>query len=235
MEVLGALEDALEAVGAAERVSHGRAEMVARLTAGRIRVEKGDVAAAEPHIIRGLELAESLGANRFKPFLTIYLGRIRFAQHGHRRETTELMREALAISRETGIGFLGPWVLSTLALVEEDPEAGAVALEEGEQILASGCVGHNYFAFYRSAVEVALRNGDWDGVERHARALHDYTRPEPLPWADFFVKCARTLAAHGRGKRDDTTLQELESLKHAAEAASLLSVTPAIEQALAAG
>ncbi len=233
-EVQGALEDALAAVDSAVRVGHQRAEMCARLSTGRILVAKGAAAAAEPHCERGLELADSLGANRFKPFFMIYLGRIDLARNGHRRETVKLMEGAVEISRQTGFGFVGPWVLSTLALVSDDPAKAASALSEGEEILAAGCVGHNYFAFYCDAMEVSLRGGAWDDVDRLAAALAEYARPEPLPWADFFVARGRALAAHGRGRRDEETMETLARLKSEAERVGLLGAAPAIERALVA-
>jgi class 3 adenylate cyclase/tetratricopeptide (TPR) repeat protein len=189
-ELAGALKEARSAVDAALRAGHQRAEMVALLTVGRILVEQGDLTAAEPQLERGLALADSLGAKRFKPFLMIYLARLRFAQHGPKPETEAMLREAYEISEQTGISFLGPWVLGTLALVSEDRKVSSDALAQGEALLRQDCVGHNYFAFYRAAMEVALRQQDWDEVERYAEALEAYTRPEPLPWTDYFRRPA---------------------------------------------
>jgi hypothetical protein len=38
---------------------------------------------------------------------------------------------------------------------------------------------------------------------RYADARENYTRPEPLAWADFFIGWGRAIAAHGRGQHDD--------------------------------
>jgi tetratricopeptide (TPR) repeat protein len=233
-ELTGAREDAIEAVAGAERVGHQRAEMVARLSAGIVLTELGEPADADRHIERGLDLAEQLGANRFKPFLMIQLARSHFIQKGSQSEITEMMQRALEISRETGIGFLGPWVLGTLALVGADAEANWAALAEGEQILAGDCVGHNYYAFYPNAMEVALRCRDWDELDRYADALEAYSRPEPLPWSDFFVARSRALASHGRGNREIATMQEIGRLRDEAESAGLKVYLPALETALAA-
>ena len=231
-EMTGAREDAIAAVEAAERVGHQRAEMVARLTAGRVLVELGELADAERHVERGLDLAELLGANRFKPFLMIHLARSQFIQQGPGRDNTEMVRQALAISRETGIGFLGPWVLGTLGLVADDCEESQAALAEGEQLLAGDCVGHNYYAFYPDAMEAAIRCGDWGAVERYAVALEAYSRPEPLPWSDFFVARGRALAAFAQGNRDQATRAELEHLRDQASQASLTVAARALESAL---
>ena len=233
-DIAGALDEALGATEAAVRAGHGRAEMVARLTVGRVLVEKGDPVAAEPHIERGLELAESLGANRFKPFLMIYLARLRHARQGPRGGAADLMRQALDISRATGVQFLGPWVLATLALVSDDPAASAAALVEGEALLAEDCVGHNYIAFYIAAMEVALRGRDWDEVDRHAQALADYSGQEPIPWCTYFIARGRALAAHGRAP-GAATAGELDRLKQAAQSVGMTNPVAAIDQALAAG
>ena len=79
---------------------------------------------------------------------------------------------------------------------------------------------------------MALRDGDWDEVEHYAAALIAYTRPEPLPWADFFAQRGCALAAHGRGTHDGVTRAALTRLKAEAESAGLLGAVPAIDRAL---
>ncbi|MDA0230955.1 MAG: tetratricopeptide repeat protein [Proteobacteria bacterium] len=231
-DVSGALADALDAIASAERIGHQRAEMVARLTAGRVLVESGDVAAAEPHIRRGLELAESLGASRFKPFQLIYIARIRHARGAPADESVDLMHQALELAHQTGAGFLAAWVLGTLALVSNDAEEAAVALRDGEALLAKGCVGHNYYAFYRSAIEVALRREDWHEVDRYADALMAYASEEPLPWSEFLSARGHALAAYGRGEHGEEIVRELARLRDGARQAGLLAPLTAIQQAL---
>jgi hypothetical protein len=78
-------------------------------------------------------------------------------------------------------------------------------------------VSHNYFWFYRDAIDVSLDAGDWDSAERYTAALEDYTRPEPLPWSDFFVARGRALATWGRGTQDGAlhaTLHDLSNEAH---------------------
>ena len=232
-EVRAALDEALAACEAAARVSHHRAEIVARLTAGRVLYEKGDIAEAREQLENGLRLVEEIGASRFEAFLLIYLSRIALAEDGNRTEALKMVNRAIEVARETGITFLGPWVLSTLALLSEDPEERRNALKEGEKILDEGCVGHNYFAFYRDAIEVALAELDWDAMDRHAASLEEYTRLEPLPWADLFIARGRALANYGRGKRDEVTVKELLRLRNEAERVGLKNAMIAMEEALA--
>ena len=93
-------------------------------------------------------------------------------------------------------------------------------------------MSHCHFRFYRDAMEVALAEGDCDGVERYAAALEDYARAEPLPWTDFFIARGRALAAHRRGKRDDATMYELRRLREEAERAGLTTALAALAEPL---
>ena len=108
------------------------------------------------------------------------------------------MEDAAASSRETGIAYLGAAIAGEIAAVTDAADAREAALAEGEALLAAGAVSHNHLWFRRRAMDAALRAGDWGAVEHHAAALDEYTRSEPLPWADFFVARGRALAAQGR-------------------------------------
>ncbi len=106
------------------------------------------------------------------------------------------------------------------------------ALEEGEEILRSPCVSHNYLWFYRRGIEASLVMGDWDRAERYADALEAYTRAEPLPFTDYFIQWGRALAAHGRGRRDDAMTRELRELRSRAEQVQLNSAVALLRDAL---
>lgn len=232
-QVAEALEEALASCEAAARVGYRRAEVVARLTAGRVLYERGDLPGSRVQLERGMAVAKEIGARRFDPFFMIYLGRIVRAEDGNGAAAGRLMRQALEIARETGITFVGPWVLGTLARVSDRPEERQSALDEGEEILKQDCVGHNYIAFYRDAIEVSLTAADWAGTERYAAALAAYNAAEPLPWSDFFIARGQALAAHGRGLRDQATMHELGRLKDEATRIGLGPAIPALEAALA--
>jgi hypothetical protein len=162
----------------------------------------------------------------------LYLGKAVRAE-GRRGEALELLEEAMAISRETGLGFHGPNILGALAEAAEDPQQRRRALAEGEAIIREGAVGHNHLRFYPDAITTALDLGEWDEAERYAKALEDYTRPEPLPWSDFFAARGRALAAIGRDGGDERAQPELERLAAEARRLEYRIALPAIEQALA--
>jgi class 3 adenylate cyclase/tetratricopeptide (TPR) repeat protein len=232
MEMKPAREDALAAIESAAHVGHQRAEMVARLTAARVLIELGKYDDAEEHANLGLKLVEQLGAKRFEPFLMIQKTKARFHRNGHQQNIVEMIENALTVSRETGIGFLGPWVLGTLALVHQHEAASLSALAEGEKLLAGDCVGHNYHDFYRDAMEVSLRLQRWDDVERYAKSLQDYAKADPLPWSTFAVERARALARFGNGMNDAGTMDELQRLQKIASTASMATAIQAIDAAL---
>jgi class 3 adenylate cyclase/tetratricopeptide (TPR) repeat protein len=231
-EIEESLEDGLDSIRAAHRVRYKRAEMVAHLTAARTCVELAEFDDVEHHVAQGLALVESLGANRFKPFFVIFLTRARLAKRGFQPETVSMVRDALEVAQETGIHFIGPWVNSTLALSAIDRDESEGALAQGERLLANRCVGHNYFAFYCDAMEVALRHQAWDAVDRYARALQEYMTPEPLPLCEFQIKRAKTLArAAGQGIPPQLR-QELLDLEREARSKRLLNALPEIVLAL---
>lgn len=232
-QVSEALAEALAAAEAAERVGHRRAENVARLTAGRIYYECDDLAASRGQLEKGLVLVEEMGANRFKAFHMIYLARILHAEGGRQTEARKITDEALQISRDTGITFIGPWALSTRALISDAPAGRQAALDEGEAIIEGGCVGHNYFAFYRDAIEVALASQDWDAADAYIASLGRFNAPEPLPWCDFFMQRGAALAAHGRGQRDAELRRELARLRDAANQMGIMRSSPSLDAALA--
>ncbi len=179
-------------------------------------------------------IARRLGGRRFEALANTYMGQI-LASKGRISEAIERVEEAIAIGRESGITYSGPWALGVLAMITRDPTQRRRALKEGELILRQECVSHNYFWFYRNAMESCLESGEWEEVEHFAVALEAYTRPEPLPWSDFFITRGRILAAFGRGKRDDATMEELKRLHDEAERIGLKTAFSAFDKALAAG
>jgi hypothetical protein len=72
------------------------------------------------------------------------------------------------------------------------------------------------------------------GRPRYAAALEAYTAREPRPWADFLVARCRALAAFGRRRRDEATLEAPRRLRDPAERSGMRVDLRALEEALAA-
>jgi predicted ATPase/DNA-binding winged helix-turn-helix (wHTH) protein len=226
-----ALDDCLAAVEMAVRVGDLRAEMLARDNAAALLLERADWRGVIEHEQHSLVLARQLGARCFEAPTLGSVG-VATAALGDRAKGAALLREAYAISRESGLAFSGPWVLGALALVAIDAPTRRWALNEGEKLLRNGCVSHNYFYFYRDAMQVCLDHEQWSEVKRYAHALEDYTRAEPLPWSDFLIARAHALAAHGQGDRDTANHLEIQHLRDQAESAGLNASLVAIKKAL---
>jgi tetratricopeptide (TPR) repeat protein len=229
---MAVFDAAIAAAEAAERVGHHHAELNARQAAIFASASLGQWDDLRTQAAKTDTPVRRLGARRFLQGWLLYLGKAALAQ-GRRDEALAWFEEALAISRETGIGFHGPNILGALALVADHPDECRRALAEGEQVIARGCVAHNHLRFYPDAIEAALDLGEWDEAERYAKALEDYTRPEPLPWSDFFAARGRALAAFGRDSGDEPAQPELERLAAEARRLDYRIVLSAIEQALA--
>ena len=124
-DLRGGSEDALAAIEAAARVGDQRAEIVARLKFLHAiyicSFAALDLTAAREHAEIALALCRRLGARRFESETLIYVADIERAS-GRRVEALKLLKNALAISRETGTGFFGPAILGALALTTEDPQ-----------------------------------------------------------------------------------------------------------------
>ncbi len=166
-ELRPALEDSRAAAAAAARVGHHRAELIAHGAACVASRMLGDMSSAREHIERRAPLIQRLGARRFEAV------RLRDAAalsetKGRPSEAVELLHRGVAISRETGIRFLGPWLLGQLAATTDDPEVRQQALDEGESLLHAGAVGHNHLWFYHFAIEATLSSRAWASVERYA-------------------------------------------------------------------
>jgi hypothetical protein len=152
---------------------------------------------------------------------------------GRREEAEAVLGKALAMARESGLQFVGPWMLAQLAATTRDPARRAEALAECEALLAPGSVGHNHLWAYRHAIEASLEAGVWGEAERYARALEDYARAEPLAWSDFWTAWGRALVAHGRGGAAGPDLRStLTRVRDRALQLGMGSALPRLDRAL---
>ncbi|HVO45454.1 MAG TPA: adenylate/guanylate cyclase domain-containing protein [Steroidobacteraceae bacterium] len=215
-----ALDDCRSVVALAARVGQSRAEIVSRSTSCWVLLEQQEFAMAEEHASRGVDVAQRIGARRLIPAFSDSLARLRL-HAGDRAGAVELLESAWAISRETGVTQLGPIVLGALALATPDPARRREALREGQALLERGCVSHNYFWFYRYAIDVSLAEGDWDAADTYARSLEHYFHAEPMPWSDFIIARGQALAGLGRRGPQKQIISELRRVRDDAAALGL--------------
>ena len=108
-------------------------------------------------------------------------------RRGDRQRALRAGRHGLAICREPAWDTSGPGCHGVRALVETDPAARRQLLEEGERLLALGCVSHNHIQLPELAIDALLEIGDWDGVDRNCERIRSYTAAEPLALCEFIV------------------------------------------------
>jgi len=197
---LGDFEAARQDISAsaelAARVGNRHAEMFALQSLGVLYTGWNRCAEAVASQDRALAMARELGARRYLPSILAHRAESLY-QAGDRKTARTLLDEGLAVARETGPAFAGPMVLGMLLRVS-DPEERRRFAAEGEEILARGGFTHSHVFFRRFAIEDALARGDPDEAVRHAAALENYTRAEPLPYTDVLIERARAVAAHLR-------------------------------------
>jgi hypothetical protein len=78
-----------------------------------------------------------------------------------------------------------------------------------------------------------LRTGDVEALERHARMLEAYTREEPLPWSDFYIRRARAMARLVAGDHSQAALAVVTAVQGEARHLGVMQAVPAMEVLLA--
>jgi hypothetical protein len=232
-EIREACADGLAAAEMAERVGQNRAEMLGRLVAGFMHAEQRQLDAGREEVEKAIALARRLGASHFI-VEGLCIGAMIHMAAERSDEASRVVGEALGILRDAGMTFFGPLALGLAARLTTEARARASLLSEAEAILDRGCVSHNYFWFYREAIEGALESGDWPEAERYCDALERYTSAEPLPWSDLFVARGRALAQFGRGNSTAQVAAELQRVAAIMEEAGYALYLRVIESALKA-
>jgi hypothetical protein len=103
-------------------------------------------------------------------------------QEGKTEEAVELLREAFSLSQEM-ITYFGAPILGSLAELTRDAEERERCLAEAERILQLGCPTHNHIFFYRSAIALSLRLGNWNNAERCAICCKPNLAKSRYPWS----------------------------------------------------
>jgi DNA-binding SARP family transcriptional activator len=210
-----ALDIVAQSEQAASQAGDLRTELLSNSTRASIELYRANEAEALAASERSVGLAREIGARRFEAeALTLRgLAALRLRDDALARQS---LAEGAALAREAARTYCGPWALASLALATDDPDGCRALLDEGERWLADGCVSHNYFEYYRYAIEVGVRSADWERVRRAADALDAYTRQERLPWSDLVIRTARALAAASRSTASSDAAGQLDAALAAA-------------------
>jgi predicted ATPase/transcriptional regulator with XRE-family HTH domain len=228
-----ALADCFDAAELGKRVGNRRAEVVARLTAGWILLSQGEPYAADEQIEQALTVARGLGSGRFEAFLLESRARVELIT-GRLAEARASIERAWQLVEQHGLkAFIGPWVLGTRALLEEEPETRLATLQQGEALLDAGCVGHNGYRFLIAAAEVSLLDGHPEAARHYARRLTQLMGAEPCAWGEHHCALIEAHAdwlengqAEGEKGGEAHALEALRACWHRGEAAGLVMTLP---------
>jgi tetratricopeptide (TPR) repeat protein len=231
-ETKEALDEALEAIDAAKRVGHKRAEMVAHHAAYFCLHALQQFELAVEHATRSLLLAQQLHAPRFEAeALAFYADLSRLL--GNPADARSAIDQALSIGRKTGMAYTGPIMLGIAARIAEERTLKYELLAEADALLAAGAVSHNHLLFPKDAVDGCLEMGDQECARRYATQLEAYTREEPLPLTTFFIARGRALATIDDNTPCPTLIAEMRRLLAEGERLGHLIALPALRSALA--
>jgi len=193
------------------RAGNPHAEMFAMQSLGCVLTQSGQPEEAMKHLPAALDRARALGARRYESSVLCYMAECALYQ-GQRSKGLQAAHDAVAISREVGMGFVGPYALAVLARVTDDPSLRVAALAEGEMVLDKGSVGHNGIWYYRVAGDAQIEAKNWLEADRCADQIHAVTAAEPLPLVEFIAARIKALSAIGRGDRMAGLRAELDHL-----------------------
>jgi class 3 adenylate cyclase/tetratricopeptide (TPR) repeat protein len=115
---------------------------------------------------------------------------------------------AREIYEATGGGHLIASVFGLIAQTSSNYEDALAALSRGEELLTKGATVHNHYDFRRHSIDTALRFQEWDDAIKFADRLDQFNLQERTPWADFFARRGRLLAAVGQGLRGAELVKE---------------------------
>lgn len=226
-ETEAALSDCFDAAELGKRVGNRRAEVVARLTAAWILISQGDPHAADGQVTQALTVVRSLGSGRFEAFLLESRARVELIT-GRPAEARASIERAWQLVEQHGLkAFIGPWVLGTRALLEEEPEVRLVTLKQGEALLDAGCVGHNGYRFLIAAAEVCLLDHRLSAARHYAQRLTQLMAAEPCAWGEHH---RALIEAHADWLENGeaSALKTLRACWRRVEAAGLLMTLPCL-------
>lgn len=193
-----AREIAYDAVKAASRIGHERAQMIAHHAVYFACRQLMLLDEALDNAERSLEIARRLQAPRFEAEGLAFKAQID-ADRGNVQTARTAFHEALAIGRTSGMAYMGPIFLGNCAQVATTESEIRNSVAEAEALLAAGSVSHNHLIFRRDIIDVCLRRGEYEDARYHAQALEDYARAEPTAYVDFIIDRARVLASCAEG------------------------------------
>jgi class 3 adenylate cyclase/tetratricopeptide (TPR) repeat protein len=216
----GGMAEIRKALELSSRIGVPQTEVVALESLSFTLVNRGEFEEAEPWIEKAMAAAQRAGARRYYAVDLMLLAECRRSQR-RADEARELIGQAYEISKQIGLGFLGPSLLVAMAATAPDATERRRLLAEGEAMCTRECLAHAHMMFRQEAINIALLERDWDEALRQADALDAFTAAEPLGAIKLATARARLLVALGRDGPSPDRLAELRGLRARILAAGL--------------
>lgn len=227
-----ALELVVRATRAAQAAGDLRTELLSHSLRAQIEFYRARPDVAVEASRRSAALARETGAHRFEAESLVLQG-LSLRALDRRDEAAATLDDAIELARAGAQGYCGAWACAALAWAGAEAGRGYALLEEGERLLARGCVSHNHLEYRWLAIEFLLEQRDWAGALRQADALERYVAAEPLAWAGPVVARARALAAHAARPRPHGCRAALTQALADAERLEFHALSPRLRAALA--
>ena len=231
-EANAGLEEIRGAAELAHRIGLAQIEVMALESLSFALILRGDFAEAESWLGKATAVSRQASARRYLAVNTLLLAACRRAQ-GNLVAARELVEEALKISKEIGLAFLGPSLFAAKASAAQDPTERQHWLRQGEAMLEGDCLAHGRLMFYRDAIDLSLEQRSWEEALRLTDALEEFVRREPLRFAELVAARARGLVALARRGPEPEIIARLKSLRDQILRAGLGGLVPGIDAALA--
>ncbi|WP_397459659.1 tetratricopeptide repeat protein [Pseudomonas asplenii] len=220
-----ALQDAMQAVVSSRRIGNHRAEVFSRLTAAWVLLASGEEGTAQQELSEALELASSLGANRFEAILLEGLARAALRRGEREHAQTLIMAAVERVERFDLQRYIGPWIYGSQALLLDDKTLKHQALQRGEVLLGQACLAHNTLRFRVSAAEVCLLAGDFESAIAHGQQMTLLPESVSCAWVRHHV---RLIGAAEQWLRtaDPASAQALRAIRRDGEPLGFVATMP---------
>ncbi len=198
------------AVAAASKAGHLRAEVTALSGICEVAADLGDSDLLRTTSKKGIALADQLQSQAWGAFYLSFSALAQFF-NGESSRAQALAQEA-ADRGDSSRAFIGGWTLGVLALVADSPAIRLRALKEGDALCDSGMNGEAVLHFLHYAIMTCSQRGMWEQLGHYVQMLEDFTKDDPLPWADFYVAYGRALAKAAQSDQSDAVAKELSEI-----------------------
>lgn len=216
LDFSGADTRASEALEAARRIGHTRAEYMTHHALEYVLFQRADVAGCRANISNSKHLLERLGNRAFEAYILEKQANLCLLE-GDEASAREVLDDAIAVARATSFRLAGARLLAYRAkLAAHRSEARSLA-DDAFAALEMGSLGLNVLQAHAHCADAALRFGEAEWAHTLARSLHSLADEDEIPWARYMARRTDLLASLSEGTLDNPMIVELTSLRDQAK------------------